>query len=145
MAIDTVIPSTIQEQPARGVAQLSLECAEANRRPLLGVQVTFGAENGSSVRRCTLRVVNRRGVACVGVFLVGVSLGLTEDGAPGGTQTLSVAKGQVFLTAAANVTLLVFTARDGTAEIDITVTGAGTRHVRAWAIAASDANSASWV
>lgn len=143
MSIEPVIPSTIQEQPVRGLAQLALECAESNRRPMLRVFVTFGPE-ASNTRRATLRVVNRRGEPCTGVFLVAMAVGLAEDGAPGGTQTLTVAKGHAFGGGISNQSAILLTHPDGSAEVDIAVTGAATRHVRAWVIGTGSSASTTW-
>ena len=88
-----------------------------------------GAENGSSVRRFTIQVVNRLNIACHGLFPVRVTVGTSATGGPSGTQTVTTITGTQIATVAANQCADVMTATDGTIVIDVEVTGAGTRHV----------------
>lgn len=90
--------------------------------------VTAGNE-AANVIRFTLAARDRLGHPWKGRFLVAVWLAATAYGAPGGTQTTSFAAGTVVEELAADRAWLVLTDASGEIKLDVTVSGAGTRHL----------------
>lgn len=143
MTVALNIPQGID---ASAVGQQFMREAQAfSQLPQLQVHVRPGAE-AANVRRFTLQVVNRRGRDCIGLFALLVVIGTTETGGPGGSQTVSVVSGATVQTIASNQAYVVMTGANGKAEIDVTVTGAGTRYVRAGVLATMfGTEGAAWV
>lgn len=133
MSLPIVIPQGIDASTSG--QHFAREAMAFSSEPHLQVRTTAGAE-ASNVRRFTLQVVNRRGKACFGPFALLVIIGTVDGGAPGGTQTVSVVTGAMLQTITANQALIINTAANGSASIDITVSGAGTRYVQAGVMAA---------
>lgn len=94
-------------------------------------RIEAGDEDGSSVRRFTVQVVDRLTNPVRDRFPVRFTVGTADTGAPAGTQTVSVVTGATVQTVAANQCIDLMTDAAGLAEVDVTVTGAGTRYVRA--------------
>lgn len=90
-----------------------------------GVRVRVRATAEAQVstdRDITLQAVDYTGQPVSGRYAVLVYLSVNADGAPGGTQTVTWNSGTVLATYTANVSYLVLTEADGTAEL--TVSGA---------------------
>ncbi|NBW09406.1 MAG: hypothetical protein EBR82_15430 [Caulobacteraceae bacterium] len=132
MSIETVIPQGIDA--ATDGQLFAREAMAYSRSPQLAVRVTAGAE-ASNIRRFTLRVVNRRGKDCLGLFALLVVIGTAAAGGPAGTQTVSIVSGATVQTIASNQAFILFTAANGVAELDVTVVGASSRYVRAGVLA----------
>jgi len=105
-------------------------------RPIADAGARASAEV-SDERVVTITVRDRQGEAWPGRWLVAVWISATDGGAPGGTQTAAWDTGTVLATYAANQSWLVMTEADGTAQLSVTVTGAGTRYVHRAVLGAS--------
>jgi hypothetical protein len=107
-------------------------------RPIAEAGVTAAAEVADA-RVVKIRVRDRNQEAWPGRWLVVVWISTTSGGAPAGTQTVSWASGVVLATYTANQAYLVLTAADGTADVSVTVTGAGSRFVHAVVLGSPEA------
>ncbi|MDX2147570.1 MAG: hypothetical protein SFZ23_08620 [Planctomycetota bacterium] len=114
------------------VQRAILSIGQALPLPTLRVTIVAAAEDASSVRRITMRVIDRAGTARPGRYRLRVWIAATAFGAPGGTQVIAVVPGTTLLqTIASNQDLSLLTDPSGTAQLDVTVSGPGTRHVMA--------------
>lgn len=101
------------------------------------VGISVGDE-AANVRRFTIQVRNRARNPVAGVHLVRIWISASEHGAPGGTQTLSLVTGTLFQTIASNQAVEILTDSTGKLVLDVTVTGAATRHIEAVVIGEPD-------
>lgn len=138
MPVALVIPPVIDDAAPTGITQLARESAAAGKAPQLQVLVSPGAEGavGADTRRFTLQVTNRKGRSCLGLFALLVVIGTSATGGPAGTQTVTVSTGATVQTIAANQAIILFTDAAGKAVVDVQVTGAGSRYVRAGVLGA---------
>lgn len=96
--------------------------------PVWKAKVTVNAETADT-RRVRVQVADRLGRDEPGLFVLLVSFQALSGGPPGGTQTVSVVTGTSMSSLTSNALYLVRTNAGGLAELDLTVSGAGTRHV----------------
>lgn len=97
-----------------------------------GVVTVEAAAEAANVRRITLQVRDRIGAPWPGRWLVTFFLSATQDGDPDATgNTVGVATGTIISAIIADAMYQVLTDATGKAEVDVEVTGAGTRWVHA--------------
>lgn len=95
-----------------------------------------------NVRTVTLQLVDRNGAPLKERWMARVWVATTAFAAPGGTQTVAVTAGTIFQTIVGNQHYLIMTDANGTITLDVTVSGLGTRHIHAYAIAPIDTTGA---
>ncbi len=106
-------------------------------RPPAELLIAAAPESGN-VRRLSFKVVDRLQEPWPGVWPVRLWISTTAGGGPSGVQTLAVVTGTLAATLAANQYIEVLTDATGLAEVDLGVTGAGTRFVRAFVVGLPD-------
>lgn len=125
-----------------------LDDSEAPHLGVLGVYVTKDAEGtaGADLITFTCQVTDVRASAAAlpvaGRKVLRVRIATSSFGAPGGTQTVTVTTGVLLKAHTTDQYFDLETDADGTAAFTVSVTGAGTRHVRA-SVGDSDATELS--
>lgn len=105
----------------------------------------FFAPEVANVIRCTIQVTDRRRRVIVGPAIVHLWISDLASGVPGGTQTVAFVTGTLLDTFDPNVRFNALTDANGLIEIDITVTGAGTRDVYAQVLPPVQSARGTWV
>lgn len=136
MSVAINIPRTVSAEPARAEAQRQewqRSVAVASANPLMKVALSAGPDDTPTAgdRVFTLRVVNRLGERCLGVYPALVVVGTADDGGPDGVQTGTWDKGVVIAELATDQAWLIYTASDGEAKLILNMAPAEVRYVRA--------------
>lgn len=107
--------------------------ADAVQDLLPALTLTVGAENspGADDRQVTVQVKDAGGNNLAGVFLLRLWVSTADKGAPGGTQTTTVATGTTIQTVAANQDLWAETDSTGKAILTLNIAGAATLYAMA--------------
>lgn len=131
--------------PPSGDPRRDLEMLrEAIDRPALRATISLGAE-ASNVIPVTIQAVNRYRRPHRGPVRVNFWAATVEWGGPAGTQTFSIVKGTSVFNYTANRHIMLLTATDGMAIVNITVSGAGTRYLYADVGGAIEGVPAVWI
>lgn len=117
---------------------------EAIDRPALRATISLGAE-ASNVIPVTIQAVNRYKRPYRGAVRVNFWAATTQWAGPAGTQTFSIVKGTSVFNYTANRHIMLLTATDGMAIVNITVSGAGTRYLYADVGGAIEGVPAVWI
>lgn len=141
MAFTNIIPQAVAAKLLltwEGIRQWTATAARLIGRPPLVASVTVGDES-ANVRRFTVQVTGSGGATCSGCYVVLVWVATTSEGAPNGSQTVSIVTGSSLLTVSANKAYLLLTANNGALSFDVDAgSGAQTRYIRACVMGPAD-------
>lgn len=116
------------------IRTLMRDLAATGGQPLRAI-VTVGPE-ASDIRPLTVRVVTPKQQECRGLFLVAIVWGTSADGAPAGVPAAVTPTLGSLVSALGSHAALYMTDATGVLELDAQISGAATRHVRAFVIGA---------
>jgi hypothetical protein len=116
-----------------GLRRMTGQVAALFDRDPVECRADVGAEV-SNVRRITVQVVDRLGVEWPGIWPVRVWIATVDGGGPAGTNTLGVVTGTLVSTLISGQYIEGLTNASGVLEVDLTVTGAANRFVRAFVV-----------
>lgn len=124
------LPAILNPYDQRSPASAVRDVAELLGKDRLRARITAGAQAGAS-RTVTVQAVDRRGQAVKTRCLVRVHVATAEDGDPDGVQTAAWLSGSVRATFVINQEWQVVTETDGSAQLDLSLAGGGTRWIDA--------------
>jgi hypothetical protein len=125
--ITVIVPS--EPTPANN-RQFQRQTVIALDTPIVDTRITATPE-ALDTRQYTIQAVNRaRADVRVRVPML-VIISTTDDGPPGGVQTVTIVDGTLLSTFSPNQCFLILADATGKITLDVTVTGAATRFVRA--------------
>lgn len=141
---EPTLPSDVRTDRVGALAAWFRLVAGMFDRSPLEAAISISAET-ADVITFTVQVQDRRARTAIGPFVVDLWVSNAADGTPGGTQTVTVNQGVVMDTIAADEQFVVLTTPAGLIEIDVEVSGSGSRTVYAGVRPALQSKGAVWV